>query len=276
VADGGGPTVVRRQLGKRLRSLRERSGKAIKDVERAKLFSVSKMIRIEAGRTEVKIGDVWTLCRFYGVTDNAVIDTLTALAEGTSQRAWWGQHTGSQLRDWFALYLGLEEGADHILMWDAELIHGLLQTPEYAAAVNAAAIDVEADPDEVIRLRLARQERFFSREPVGQLQAVIGQGALVREVGGVTVRQAQLQHLRQLATRNHVDIRVLPWSAGAHAAMTGGFTIFDFADPDDPAAVYVESLVSGSYHEQEQQIRRFRAAFAAIHEQSIPIEEFQP
>lgn len=275
MADAGGPTVVRRQLGKRLRSLREGSKKSIKDVERAKLFSVSKMIRIESGRSEVKIGDILTLCRFYGVTDNAVIDTLIALAEGTSERAWWEQHTGRQLRDWFALYLGLEEGADHVLIWHAELVHGLLQTPEYAAAVNQAAIDVEAPPDEVIRLRLARQERFFSREPAGQLRAVIGEGALSREVGGVTVRDAQLEHLRQLGTRNHVDIRVLRWSAGAHTAMTGGFTIFDFADPDDPAAVYVESLVSGSYHEQDQQLGRYRAAFNAIYDQSISIEEFQ-
>src|SRR6266511_2977723 len=53
-----GPTVVRRQLGRRLRRLREAAGKTERDLEEANLVSRAKLWRIESGRTPVKVPDV--------------------------------------------------------------------------------------------------------------------------------------------------------------------------------------------------------------------------
>jgi transcriptional regulator with XRE-family HTH domain len=272
-----GPTMVRRQLGKRLRRMREDAGKTMRDVSEAKLCSVSKVIRIESGKVEVRVGDVWALCRFYGVHDNETVDALTALAEGTSQKAWWEVYSGNLIQEGFGLYLGLEEGADSILTWGPELVHGLLQTTSYSRSVNAAVacLDEMDRTEECVRLRAARQERFFARAPLARVTAIIGSSALLQEVGGPQVQADQREHLLVLAQDEHFDIRVLPWSAGAHPAMTSGFTIFDFVRADDPAVVYVETLAGATYQEQEREVARFRRAFQALYDRSIPIKEYE-
>jgi hypothetical protein len=45
----------------------------------------------------------------------------------------------------------------------------------------------------------------------------------------------QVGRLRELSLLDNIDIRVLPWEVGAHAAMLGAFTILDFDDPDGPS-----------------------------------------
>src|SRR4028119_2074843 len=75
-------TLVRRQLGRRLKSLREEAGKSIEDVIGMKVVSRSKLWRIEAGRSVVRQGDVLTLVRLYG-GDLTKVDDLLALADAT-------------------------------------------------------------------------------------------------------------------------------------------------------------------------------------------------
>ena len=50
-----GPTLVRRQLGRRLRAMREGARRTAADVEY--VASRSKLWRIEEGRTTVRVGD---------------------------------------------------------------------------------------------------------------------------------------------------------------------------------------------------------------------------
>ncbi len=85
----------------------------------------------------------------------------------------------------------------------------------------------------------------------------------------------QIEHLIRLSRLDHVSIGVLPFGAGAHAALTGAFTILDFDDPDDPAVVYLESQIGAQYLEKETELDEYRRVFDLIAKQSIPIEEFQ-
>src|SRR5215813_1406259 len=122
-----GSTVVRRQLGRRLRRLREAAGKTERDVEEANLASRAKLWRIETGKTPVKVADVRALCWLYGA-DTATTDALAGLAIGTAAQGWWEDY-GDAVSDWFGLYVGLEAAATEIRLYDPELVHGLLQTP---------------------------------------------------------------------------------------------------------------------------------------------------
>src|SRR5437016_13138803 len=124
-----GSTVIRRQLGRRLRKLRETAGKTERDVEEARLASRTKLWRIEAGKVGVRIADVRTLCWLYGA-DQQTTDALAALAAGTSTQGWWEDY-GDVLADWFGLYVGLEAAATEVRMYDPELVPGLLQTAAY-------------------------------------------------------------------------------------------------------------------------------------------------
>ena len=83
-----GSIVVRRQLGRELRTWRERSRRTLDDVAAAPVASVSKVQRIEHGRTSVRPGDVRELCRLYGVNDETT-QALADMARATRDPDWW-------------------------------------------------------------------------------------------------------------------------------------------------------------------------------------------
>lgn len=253
--------------------LRVASGRSRRDVVDAKLgISEPTLHRIETGKVPVTAANVRALCWLYGV-DQSTTDALAELAVGTSHEEWWD--ASKVIPDWFKLYIGLEVSASKICSYDGELIPGELQTEEYALAVYAAA--QPADHDGALRhvkLRLQRQRTMASRKPPAQLMCILGAGALARVVGSEPIMQAQLAHLAKAAKLPNVEVRVLPFSAGAHPAMTGAFRILDFDDPDDPDVVYLESHVGALYLEEPPELLEYRRIFDLLRSESIPISEF--
>jgi transcriptional regulator with XRE-family HTH domain len=271
-----GSTVVRRQLGRRLRRLREAAGKTDRDIEEANLASRAKLWRIESGKTPVKVADVRALCWLYGA-DQATTDGLATLAVGTTGQGWQEDYKDWP-HSWFWLYLGLEAAATEILTYDPELVHGLLQTPGYGRALRQAS-NPDGDEEAVrrlIKLRRERQQALNSRTPPLKVTAVLGAGVLARPVGGPQVMAEQTERLHELNRLDHVNIRVLPWEAGAHAAMVSPFTILGFDDPDDPAVVYLEAQTGARYLEKPEELDEYRRIFQLAYEKTIPIEEYSP
>lgn len=269
-----GSTVVRRQLGRHLRRLRHVAGKTEADVEQANLASRVKLWRIETGKVLVKVGDVRGLCWLYGV-DAKTTDGLAALAAGTRDQGWWEDYLGNS----FGLYPGLEAAADEMRTYNAELVHDLLQTPDYAHSFLRAVHP--ADSDECLRARLKtqveRHQRLLTRTPPQRLIAVLGAGALTRPVGGPPVLAEQLAYLHDLSRRDHIDIRVLPWDAGAHPALgSGTFTILDFHHDDDPALVHAETPTGALYLEKPDELAAYRRIFDLIYRTTTPIENHRP
>jgi transcriptional regulator with XRE-family HTH domain len=272
-----GSTVVRRQLGVRLRRLRDAAGKTERDVEEASLASRTKLWRIEAGKAPVKVADVRALCWLYGA-DPTTTDALAKLALGTTGQGWWEDYSDLYPNE-FALYFGLESTAAEIRIYDAELVHGLLQTPDYMRALYWALKPdgADAEADRMVKLRTARQQALTGRAPSTRLTVVLSAGALARQVGGPQTIAAQIGRLHELVALHQVDIRVVPWRAGAHAALhVGPFQILDFADPDDPPVVYVESHTGARYLEKPDEVAEFRRIYDLVYQKSIPIEELSP
>jgi transcriptional regulator with XRE-family HTH domain len=266
-----GQRVVRRALGRRLTRLRVAAGKTRREVAEAKLgMSEPTLHRIETGKVPVTAANVRALCWLYGV-DQSHTDALAELAVGTSHEEWWDANP--VIPDWFKLYLGLENSASRICAYDSELIPGELQTEAYALAVfGAAKVASDDEARRHVTLRQQRQRALFAREPAPQLVVVLGEGALTRPVGGPAVLEAQLDHLRQAAKLDNVDIRVLPWSVGAHAAMAGAFRILDFDDPEDPDIVYLESHVGALYLEEDEEVAEYRRIFDLICNDAVPLD----
>ena len=222
------------------------------------LCSPSKVSRMETGQRGATLRDVRDLCELYGVTDEAQVDHLMALAREGKQQAWWQSYE----LNYFATYVDLEQAASSLYYYQSTIVPGLLQTVDYMKAMYDASMPAEFTPERIgehIDVRLRRQQ-VLTRNPPLRLSAVFDEAVLHRVVGGPAVMGSQLRHLVELGRRRNVTLQVIPYSAGAHPAMDNMFTILEFEDVA-PAVVYVESLMGGLYHEREAEIDRYRRVF---------------
>lgn len=267
-----GSIVIRRSLGRRLRAMRYEARKTVADVAEAGICSKAKLARIENGSGMVRMTDVRTLCWLYGA-DETTTNTLADLAVHASGEGWWEDY-GDVMPSWFAMFVELESAATQALVFDPELVYGLLQTPAYTRAIHEA--DPVLAPEEVDRhvsLRAERQRSALGRTPPLRITFVLGPGALAREVGGAEVAAEQRIRLCEAAREPYTDVRVLPWSVGAHPAMQGAFTVLGFDGEDDPDVVYLETRAGGRYIEKGAVVEDYHGLFRDIHSKSVPIGE---
>ena len=256
-SDRGGPTVQRMLVGAKLRRLRTDLGITREQAGDHIRASAWKIHRLENGQVGFKERDLRDLLDLYQVDDpQEVADTL-ALAREANHPGWW-QHYGDVLPAWFRAYVDLESAASLIRTYEGQFIPGLLQTDDYMrAVVQSAHLDHTAeDVGRRVRLRMARQT-VLTREQPPRLWAVIDEAALRRPVGGREVMRGQLERLLEASKLPNVTLQVLPFAAGAHAAMVGSFSILRFGDQELPDVVYLEHLTGASYLEKRDEVERY-------------------
>ncbi len=254
-----GPTVLRILLGTQLRRLRESRGITAQAAAKAIRGSESKISRIELGRNSIREVDVLDLLTFYGVGP-AEREQLLILAEQANRPGWWHRFNDI-LPDWFQSYVGMEEAATSIRVYEPQLIPGLLQIPTYTAAVLALC-DIPLDEAERhVILRKERQRRFTDGRL--KLWAVIEETALRRPVGSTEILRDQLRHLLSLSKWPNLTLQVIPSGMGGHA-VPSGFTILRFAEPDLPDVTYLEHLTSALYFDKKSEVDRYLLAMERL------------
>ncbi|MGH3586303.1 MAG: helix-turn-helix domain-containing protein, partial [Pseudonocardia sp.] len=252
------PTIKRRRLGAALRRQREQAGYSTESAAAAVGWSQSKVSRVETAAIAVNPADVRTLLGRYGAPSGVVDDLLALAAEAQQPPAWLRQF--KELRtDQFAGYLALEAEASRYSSYQSEVLPGLLQIEPYARDVLAQdpLKVVPYEIDQAVRVRLARQARLSSQDPL-QLDVVLDEGTLRRQAGSVNVMHAQLHHLVEMAQRPHIIVRVLPFDAGVHPASNGSFALLEFSDPDDPIIVCTDSLMSTTCREEPREVSAYQ------------------
>jgi transcriptional regulator with XRE-family HTH domain len=265
-----GPTVLRILLGIQLRRLREAKGITARQAATAIRASESKISRMELGRNAIREIDVLDLLTLYGV-DAAEREQFLALAEQANRPGWWHRYHDI-LPEWFQAYVGMEEAARSIRVYESQFIPGLLQTEEYTAAVISLGDFPVEQAERHVVLRKDRQRRF--REGKLKLWAVVDEGALRRPVAGIGAQLEQLRYLREQSSATSLSLQVIPYGVGGHAAPTG-FSILRFADRDLPDVVYVENLTSALYLDKQAEVDRYllameRLSIAAYEPQRTP------
>lgn len=262
------PTVRRKRLGIELRRLREQAGLTCEEVGRRLECSGTRISRIETGRINARPGDVREMLEIYGVTGSEAA-SLVQLAREARRKGWW--HTyGRVLPTWFEAYIGLESEAVRLRDFQPLVIPGLLQTEDYARAVlRAAPHDGTAeDADRQVALRMDRQAILAQACPP-ELQVVLSESAVRAQVGGPAIMRAQLRHLIDIAERATVTLQVLPFTAPAHVHPISPFTILEFAEPADPAVVYLEHLTGCLFLESEDEFRRYTVVFDRLRAEAL-------
>ena len=272
IEPGGGPTVRRILLGAQLRRLRETRGITREEAGYRIRASESKISRMELGRVGFKERDVVDLLAMYGVDDGAEREALVTLAREANAAGWWHQYA-SVLPDWFQTYVGLEEAASMLRVYEVQFIPGLLQTPGYARAVitrgcpNAPETEIERR----VSMRITRQE-LLTKHAGPQLWAVVDEAALRRPVGGRQMFRAQLEHLIEVTQDARITLQVTPLRSGGHAAEAGAFTIMRFPEADLPDVVYVEQLTSALYLDKREDVERYSEVMERLSVESEPPE----
>jgi transcriptional regulator with XRE-family HTH domain len=256
-------------LGDELRRLRgDRRGAA---VARALGWSESKLSRIETARTGISEGDLERLLIAYGAHADER-SRLHDLARRGRGRVWWTPYR-SAVPAPYDEYVALEAEAVAMSEWETQIVPGLLQTDEYARAVIEVGADI-GDPDTAQRrlaLRMARQT-VLVRDPPPRLTVVLDEAVLHREVGGPHVLHRQLQRLSESSLRPGVELLVLPFSAGAHAAQSESFMILDFAGNARAPIVHSEGLTGGFFHLKSDVVDVFREAFDDVRRRALSVE----
>lgn len=271
MAQKRGPTLRAQWLGQQLYEARTAAKLRMVDAAEYLLRDQGSISRWESGSVPPKPADVMALLNLYGVDDLAQRDALERLSRDTWRKGWWDGFSG-QIADDFIDYAWLEDRAISIRMFSALVIPGLLQTRAYAKAVIRVfdADATEAQIERGLQFRVSRQE-LLARDDTPRLQVILDEALLRRPVGGAKAMRAQLDHLSELSRRKAVELRVLPFSAGAHAGQQGAFQIFEQPDPFAEVA-YAETLAGSNYVESDK-VDRFIRAYAQIHQASLSLEK---
>ncbi|WP_285684483.1 helix-turn-helix transcriptional regulator [Actinoplanes sp. NBRC 103695] len=262
-------TVPRRILGIALRRFRTRAGKTMREAADVIGQSEQSVRRIEQGTVSTPTGKVANLCELYAVPAQTRQALLGLAKETKSTAACWWHSYADVVPAWFELYVALEATACRLRCFDPLLVNGLLQGDAYMAeAIRAIEPELsEEDVDARAELRRSRQ-RLLARFPDPlRLEVIIAEAVLLAELPEGVMR-AQLWHLLQASELPHVQVRVLPLSAGLHqAAVAGPFTMLDFPAEDGGVAastVYGESLTGAIYLDASSEIAAYDGVWAAL------------
>lgn len=263
------PTVRGRRLAKELQRLREHTHLNQVNASRRLGWHRSKLSRIEDAVTRPTRSDVTELLQLYGVAPDRH-DAILHLTEDAWQRGWWTAYG-----DAFAgNYVMLEDQAPVIRAFDAQVIPGLLQTPDYARTLIRRVRLIEGSGlDELVAARMHRKV-ILSREDPPHLHYVIGEAAVRHLIGDEDLMLKQVSQIWDFAERYpRLTVQVLPFSAGEPFGLEGAYTLFEFPEDDGLDVGHTENLLGEWYAESADQIEQIRVAFNAVSEVAMPPEE---
>jgi DNA-binding XRE family transcriptional regulator len=161
--------------------------------------------------------------------------------------------------DWWEI----EVEATHLATYQSMVVYGLLQTPEYAAAL------LRGDKD-AVAARVERQE-ILNREdpPAPRLSVLLYEGILTNEVGGPEVMRDQLAHLLVMSEKPNISIQIVPGPLSS-AGSAGSFVMATL--PDRSEIAYTHMAARDLTLDEANDIRVLSEAFDEIRADALPAE----
>ncbi|MEU6014567.1 helix-turn-helix transcriptional regulator [Streptomyces sp. NPDC047515] len=236
-------------LGAELRHRREGAGLSQGDLGLPLFVSGSFIGQLESGTRRMQMDQAQKLDEILHA-DGFFVRNCAALKK-------------SKYPDHFAEAAEAEAAAKTIKEYAPLLIPGLLQTEGYARAVFRAyqPTATEGAINDLLAARLERAQLLA--DPTTPLfWAVLDEAVLRRRVGGPAVMAESLRHILKLAREHRIIVQVLPFGAGAHAAMTGQLKLMSFEDA--PPLAYLQSLGTGTLHDEPATVRHHELTYDLV------------
>lgn len=189
---------------------------------------------------------------------DGVLDTHDALVH--LHDGLFGKKSGA-FPEWFEKWPRVEEKAERFTVYEPLVVHGLLQTPEYANVVLGG-------DREGVEARMKRQA-ILGRDapPPPRLVYVLPEHVLWLDKGGPDIMRAQLEKLVAVVSPR-LSVQVVP--AGIpHPGSDGALIVATLADGTDVG--YVETPARGIMLEAADDIMRLKSVFTDISTNALPV-----
>ncbi|GAA4227299.1 helix-turn-helix transcriptional regulator [Actinomadura meridiana] len=254
----------RRKIGQALRRYREERNLTQEAAGRLVERSPASLSAYENGHRAIRPRDLRQILDHYGVGDEGERARLLELAVQGRKEGWWRDFHLSQ-EPVIVDVASLEEDASRIRSLETMAIPGLLQTESYTRAVFSSYSDVrdtKRDKD-ALAFRMARQRILKSPSPP-QVTWILAEAVAHMLVGGAEVMKEQFRKILMGANAGRFELRVLPFSAGAHPGMDGSFSIIDVGTEDPMKVVCVHSLTRSWLIDEPPRIDRYEWAYEEL------------
>ncbi len=189
------------------------------------------------------------------------------------KRGWWESHE-ELLGVEAARYLGLEQGASEIRVFESLAIAGLLQTPEYMHAV------FDRDPllgrlrtRDAIQIREQRQQSIIKSGRL--IKMLVSEASLVQIWGDNQIQAEQLSKVLATIESTDLEVRILPFDRSPGPIATSSTLIMlDFKSRHLPSLIWQEPLRSVDFVEEgHEHYDRIRIAWEEGYEGALDAED---
>jgi hypothetical protein len=259
------PTIRSRELGRELRAGLRAANMTAARVSEVVGWNPSTFTRLMLGERkarEIDLATVLGVLRIHG----AERDRLLALGREYYSTTWL-QEFEHRLPPRVPTLADLEANAEDITLWAPDVVPELLQTHSYARALLSSATGLPRGELELrIDARVERQRRLLGGgHPV--VLALLRESVLTRDVGGPRVLSEQREHLRWLAARPNVVVRIVPDRYGAQTTQNGAFT--RLRSSRYSTVIGLQTEVSALFLERESHVAAYDRVVAALERQAL-------
>ncbi|MGW4236155.1 helix-turn-helix domain-containing protein [Streptomyces sp. NPDC004749] len=256
-ADKSGQGIVT-AFGQSMKMLRVRAGLEREEFGRRIGYSASTVASFEQGRRIP--------------SPRTIEQADEALGAGGLLSLWKEQVERAQYPVRFRGMAKLEKECIELLMYDALIVNGLLQTEDYMRALLGMRRPplTQETIDQRVSARLARQD-IFDRQPAPLLGFVMTEAVLRQRYGGKGVLRGQLEHLLLIGQKRNVEIQVMPLNCEDNAGMNGPFTVV--TRKDGKKFVYSEAQAISTLEADPEQTVLAAARYGIIRSQALSPRE---
>ncbi|MFD8478712.1 helix-turn-helix domain-containing protein [Kitasatospora sp. NPDC059673] len=180
------------------------------------------------------------------ISFNFAVKADEVFGAGERFQVLWRQYNNASLLEGFPEFVEAEARCLRLCAFELGVVPGLLQTPAYATAFEAAGVKrgriTQDQADERVKFLLQRQE-ILTRAPEPRVHIVMDESCLLRPIGGREVMTEQLEHLEALAGRPNITLQVAPFEMAEYRSFRLPTVLLTL--PGGVTVGYVESQLRG-------------------------------
>ena len=216
------------ELGTRLKDLRKDAGLSGRALAAATGQHFTRVSKIEHGVQTPSDQDIHAWCLACGATDQIPDIIAAARAAESAYRELRRQARSGMKRVLGPHTVTLYERTGLFRIYEHNVIPGLFQTAEYAAAMLSfwiGFLDAPNDLDAAVAARMERQHVIYQRDK--RFDVILEEQALRTWFGTAETQAGQLDRLLAIMSLPGVTLGIIPMMAERKAVGSAGFWIFD-------------------------------------------------